>query len=62
MLAKSSINPKKIFIWDHDNPIESKKNKSWILFHKQSNIVEEWNNKKKLKNHKLKNKYIKFDM
>jgi hypothetical protein len=48
MLAKSSTTPKKIFIWDHDNSIKNKKMK--------------WNKKnKKLKDHKQKNKHIRFD-
>jgi hypothetical protein len=51
-----------MFIWDHDNPIESKK-KPWISFLNQSNNEEEWNkkNNRKIKGLEIIKKSIKFD-
>jgi len=53
---------KKIFIWDHDNPIEKKNHE---FYFSTNSILKKNEIKKKqlekLKDHKLKNKHIKFD-
>jgi hypothetical protein len=66
MLSKSSINPKKIFIWDRDNPIESiKKKKTNHEFYFSTNLILNKVKKKtirKIKEPKTKKKkHIRFD-
>jgi hypothetical protein len=41
--CKIKYQPKKMFIWDLNNPNKVEKNKPRISFHNQSNIEEEWN-------------------
>jgi hypothetical protein len=63
MFLKLSINPKKIFIWDHDNPIENRK-KNHELYFSTNPILNKSETKKaqleKLNDQKLK-KHIRFD-
>ena len=59
MLSKSSINHKIIFIWDHDNSIESRKNINHEFHFSTNQILKKSEIKKqleKLKDHKLKKK------
>jgi len=64
MLSKSSINPKKIFIWDHDNPIKNRKKINHEFHFSTNPIMNKSEIKKiirKIKGTKTKKKHIRFD-